>query len=101
MEWNKFALHVLRSVVGSVVLGAGLLGLMGFFLAGKEGFVNLAIWGAALGLVGGFSTGLATLISARYWGAYAGRYGAWWLKHETEGEPSTVKGNAEEDRWNL
>jgi hypothetical protein len=52
---------------GCLYPGAGLvLGLFGFILSGKEGFINMAIWGLALGLIGSFSSGLAMLINANY-----------------------------------
>jgi hypothetical protein len=91
MDWKKFIILFLRNVIIATALTGAIFGAIGFLLAGKEGFVNLATWGLLLGLIGGFSGGLAMLVSAKYWGDYAGRYGAWWIKNETEGEPEQSK----------
>lgn len=93
MDWKKFIKLFLRNVVIATILTGAILGAIGFLLAGKEGFINLATWGLLLGLIGGFSGGLAMLVSAKYWGGYAGRYGAWWIKNETEGDQEQSKGS--------
>ncbi len=85
MDWKKFIKLFLRNVIIATALTGAILGAIGFLLAGKEGFINLATWGLLLGLIGGFSGGLAMLVNAKYWGDYAGRYGAWWIQNETEG----------------
>jgi hypothetical protein len=86
MDWKRFTFLFARNVVIGVVLATVVLGGLGFLLAGVPGMVNMAGWGVILGALGGFSSGLAVVISAHYWGAYAGRFGAAWLKKETEGE---------------
>jgi hypothetical protein len=86
MDWLKFLKKFLRNLV-VFTLGAGLvLGLFGFILSGKEGFINMAIWGLALGLIGSISGGLAMLINANYWTGFAGRYGEAEFKKMSEGE---------------
>jgi hypothetical protein len=87
MDWKRFTFLFLRNVVIGVVLATLVLGAFGYFLAGVPGMLNLAAWGVLLGLVGGFSSGLGLLVNAHYWSTYAGRFGAAWLKKETEGEP--------------
>ena len=68
------------------ILGGLALGLFGYFLAGKEGFVNMAYWGLALGFLGGISQGFAMLIGTHFWTGYAGRWGKSSFKEISEGE---------------
>ena len=86
MSWKTFLLKFLRNVIVGTILSGLFLGVFGYLLAGKGGFINMMIWGLALGLIGSFSSGLALLLYASYWGGYAGRYGNWWFKKESEGE---------------
>ena len=60
-------LKFLLTVVGGTLLGGFVLGLFGFLLAGKEGFLNMVSWGLAIGFLGSISTGFAMLISAHFW----------------------------------
>ena len=66
MEWKIFFLKFFQNVVLGIVLGTLALGLFGYLLAGKEGAINGAYWGAVLGLIGGFFSGFTIL--ARFWG---------------------------------
>jgi len=86
MDWKRFIILFLRNVVIGTALGGLLLGVIGFLLAGRDGFVNLAIWGLALGLVGSFSGGFAMLLNAHIWTGYSERIGRWVYKKQSEGE---------------
>jgi len=68
MNWKTFFLKFLRNVVVSVVLCAGVLGLLGYIFGGTEGFINMAYFGTALGLLGGFSFGIGMIFQAKFWG---------------------------------
>jgi len=86
MSWKTFLLKFLRNVIVGTILSGLFLGVFGYLLAGREGFINMMVWGLALGSIGSFSSGLALLLYAFYWGDYAGRFGSWWFKKESEGE---------------
>ena len=73
-------------LVGGTVLGALILGLFGYLLAGRQGFVNMAYWGLALGFLGSISQGFAMLIGAHFWTGYAERWGRSSFKEIAEGE---------------
>jgi hypothetical protein len=45
-------LKFLLILVGGTLFGGLALGIFGFLLAGKEGFVNMATWGLAIGFLG-------------------------------------------------
>jgi hypothetical protein len=62
------------------------VGLFGFLLAGKEGFLNRVSWGLAIGFLGSFSTGFAMLVGAHFWTGYAQRFGEQEFKKISEGE---------------
>lgn len=68
MNWKTFFLRFLRNVVLGILFGVVALGAFGYFLAGKEGMINMAYWGVALGLIGGFWAGLGVLFEAKVWG---------------------------------
>lgn len=68
MDWKIFFLKFFRNVVLGVVFGVVLLGVFGYFLAGREGMINMAYWGVALGLIGGFGAGIGVLFEAKVWG---------------------------------
>jgi hypothetical protein len=82
-------LKFLLTIVGGTLFGGLALGIFGFLLAGKEGFVNMVSWGLAIGFLGSISTGLAMLISAHYWTGYAQRFGKEEFKKISEGEDHT------------
>jgi len=85
MNWGKFFLIFLRNMFITVALSSLFFGGVGFLLAGKAGFVNMAGWGLILGIV--FAPlSLGGLVNAKFWGDYAGRFGSWWVRKETEGE---------------
>lgn len=67
MNWKIFFIKFFRNLILGIVLGAVLLGIFGYFLAGKEGMINMAYWGVALGLIGGFSSGLGLIFEAKFW----------------------------------
>jgi hypothetical protein len=79
-------LKFLLTVVGGALLGGLALGLFGFLLAGREGFVNMVSWGLAIGFLGSLSTGFAMLINAHFWTGYAQRFGKESFKKISEGE---------------
>jgi hypothetical protein len=86
MDWKIFLIKFLRNLVFGTALGGVILGIIGFLLAGKAGFINMAIWGLALGLLGSLSTGLAMLVNVHYWTGYAERFGEDSFKKVSEGE---------------
>lgn len=67
-------LKFLLTVVGGTLLGGLALGLFGFLLAGKEGFVNMVSWG------------LAMLVNTHFWTGYSQRFGKESFKKISEGE---------------
>jgi hypothetical protein len=67
MDWKIFILKFFRNILLGVIFGTLALGILGFLLAGKEGAINGAYWGAVLGLIGGFFSGIVLL--ARFWGS--------------------------------
>jgi hypothetical protein len=79
-------LKFLLTVVGGTLLGGLALGLFGFLLAGKEGFVNMVSWGLAIGFLGSLSTGFAMLVNTHFWKGYAQRFGKESFKKISEGE---------------
>lgn len=83
MDWGRFFKLFLPGVLAAPLLAGLILGVIGFFVSGAEGFINGATWGVSLGLVAVPFT--AYTVFARYWGDYSGRYGAAWIKKETEG----------------
>jgi hypothetical protein len=90
MDWKIFFLIFFRSVILGIVLGSVALGLFGYLLAGKEGAINGAYWGAILGLIGGFFSAFV-LIFARFWGN-GGNYEKfpeynWFVKKEDHNKP--------------
>ena len=76
----------LLTIVGGTLFGGLVLGLFGFLLAGKEGFLNMVRFGLAVGFIGSTSTGFAMLISAHFWTGYAQRFGEQEFKKISEGE---------------
>jgi len=76
----------LLTIVGGTLFGGIALGLFGFLLAGKEGFLNMVSWGLAIGFIGSTSTGFAMLISAHFWTGYAQRFGKDEFRKISEGE---------------
>lgn len=79
-------LKFLIILVGGTALGGLVLGIFGFLLAGKEGFVNMGYWGLVIGFLGGISNGFAMLIGVHYWTGYAERFGKAEFKKASEGE---------------
>jgi hypothetical protein len=76
----------LLTVVGGTLFGGLALGIFGFLLAGKEGFVNMVSWGPALGFLGSISTGFAMIVGAHFWTGYSQRFGKESFKKISEGE---------------
>jgi len=68
MNWLTFFKLFFRNLILLIVLAALVLGIFGYLLAGREGFINMAIWGIVLGLIGGVSSGLGMIFQAKYWG---------------------------------
>ena len=86
MNWKTFLLLFIRNIVLGVLLGAAALGLFGYLIAGQEGLIGGAYWGAILGLIGGVFSGITLLY--RFWG-HPGNYAMfpeynWFVKKEDE-----------------
>ena len=79
-------LKFLLILVGGILFGGLTLGIFGFLLAGKEGFVNMATWGLAIGFLGSVSTGFGMLVSTHFWTGYSQRFGEESFKKISEGE---------------
>jgi len=90
MDWKSFFLKQLRTILIIVGISALLFGLFGFFTAGKIAFKNSLILGAILGMVAAVMY-LGVIVSAHFWSGYSNRYGEWWIKKETEGDPKDKK----------
>jgi hypothetical protein len=74
MRWDRKVGKILLVLVGGVAIGALVIGLFAFLVAGKDGLVNGLIWGAAFGLIGGlFAAG--NLIFTLFWSDVAGEAG--------------------------
>ena len=86
MRGNIAILKFLRFVVVGTVLTTVVLGGIGFLLSGKEGMINMGLWGTGLGLLGSFSGGLAMIVETHYWTGYSERFGKSWFKKVSEGE---------------
>jgi hypothetical protein len=86
MRGHVSIVKFLLVLAGGTALGGLVLGLFGYLLAGKEGFINLAYWGLALGFLGGISQGFAMLVGAHFWTGYAQRWGKHSFKELSEGE---------------
>jgi hypothetical protein len=86
MRGNIAILKFLRFVVIGTVLTTVLLGGIGYLLSGREGLINMGLWGIALGLLGSFSGGLAMLVETHFWTGYAERFGKHWFKKVSEEE---------------
>ena len=66
MEWKVFVLKFFRNVLLGIVIGALVLGFFGYLIAGQEGLIGGAYWGAILGLIGGVFSGIVLLF--QFWG---------------------------------
>ena len=86
MRGNISIVKFLLVLVVGTVLGGVVLGVIGFLLAGREGFINMGIWGLALGFLGGISEGFAMLMGTHIWTGYAQRWGEASFKKISEGE---------------
>ena len=70
---NVLVRLIVNGFVGALV-GAILLGLLGFLFAGGQGFQNGAILGAVFGLIGGF-TSIGMLENTAWFTGTISRYG--------------------------
>ena len=68
MDWKFFFFKFFRNLMLGILFGVLALGGFGYFLAGKEGMINMAYWGLALGLLGGFWAGIGVFFEAKVWG---------------------------------
>ena len=82
-------LKFLLVLIGGTVFSGLILGLFGFLLAGKEGFLNMLNWGLALGFMGSLSTGFAMLVGAHYWTQHIQEFGRDEFRRVSEGEDDT------------
>jgi hypothetical protein len=86
MRGNISIVKFLRFVLVGTVLTTVVMGGIGFLLSGREGMINMGLWGIGLGLLGSFSGGLAALIQAHYWTGYSERFGRSSFKKISEGD---------------
>ena len=99
MTWPLFFKRLIWNTALTLALAVGIMGGLGYLLAGTQGLTNGAGWGLILGLVSvPFS---AFVISARFWGDFAGRFSQQWIKKETEGAHPSKTDAGESGRWNL
>ncbi len=73
MRHSNYFLRVLLNIVMAMAFGSLTIGLFAFLVAGKEGFVNGLIWGAAFGILGGLAT-VSTFDSLAYWTGFFRRF---------------------------
>ncbi len=95
MNWKHFFIQLAFNSIITIALASLGLGVFFFILAGQEGLVNGLTWGLILGIMSIPFT--AMVIMTKYWEGYSTRYGAWWIKKETEGENPSVDEKA--DKW--
>lgn len=69
----------------AIVVAAVALGAIGYALAGRVGFENGLVWGAALGFTGSLISAVG-MITQLYWGGYANRYGKEQFRQKSEGD---------------
>jgi hypothetical protein len=81
----NYFLRVVLNIVMAMAFGSLMIGVFAFLVAGKEGFVNGLIWGAAFGILGGLAS-VSTFDSLAYWNGFFRRFN----KHAYE-EPSDDK----------
>ena len=75
--------------IGGTLLSGLILGLFGFLVAGKEGFINASSWGLALGFLGSLSSGFAMLVSAHHGTGHVQEFGRDEFKKNSEGNDDT------------
>lgn len=85
MDWKDFLLKQLRTMLIIIAITSLAFGLFGYFAAGQAALKNSLILGAVLGLVAAVMY-IGIFVSAHFWSGYSNRYGAWWIKKETEGD---------------
>lgn len=73
MEPSNYFLRVLLNILMAMVFGSLTIGLFAFLVAGKEGFVNGLIWGAAFGILGGLAV-VSTFDSLEFWHGFFSRF---------------------------
>lgn len=98
MSGLNFVFKIIRNLLVTVILVTVSLALLGYFLAGRAGFVNGASWGVLLGSVGGIYSS-AVLVLANSGRDYSGRFGAWWIKQETEGDGKPPSEEPAHSQW--
>ncbi len=69
----SYFLGVLVRMIMAIVFGSLTIGLFAFLVAGKEGFVNGLIWGAAFGVLGGLAA-ISTYDGLDFWHGFFRRY---------------------------
>ncbi len=93
MNWKAFLKVILRNTL--ITFGAGIagLGMLGFLIAGKEGFQTGATYGAILGFIGLFASTIS-LLEPLFLGDLAGDANPRWRKEvdRTEEGKSTTLG---------
>ena len=70
---SNYFLRVLLNIVMAMAFGSLTIGLFAFLVAGKDGFVNGLIWGAAFGILGGLAS-ISTFDSLAYWTGFFRRF---------------------------
>ena len=88
MSWGRAIFIFLRNTVISIALAGLVMGIIGFAIAGREGFLNGLTWGLALGSLSIVPMFFA-LVNARFWGGYAERSGDEWYRKQFENDEET------------
>ena len=73
MRDSNYFLRVLLNIIMAMAFGSLTIGLFAFFVAGKDGFVNGLVWGAAFGILGGLAT-VSTFDSLEFWTGFFRRF---------------------------
>lgn len=89
MAGRSKILKFLLVLIGGMLLSGLVLGILGFFLAGREGFGNMFTFGLVLGLLGSFSKGFSMLIGAHYGTGHVQEFSRDEFRKMSEGEDDT------------
>lgn len=77
----EFLKHIIVNGLVGGILGAAVIGIFAFLVAGTDGIANGLVFGGALGLMAGISiTGYAG--GTYWWTGVANRFGDWYQKRE-------------------
>lgn len=74
MRHPNFIIRALVNIILGMAFGSLTIGLFAFLVAGKTGFVNGLVWGAAFGILGGLAS-LSMADNLVFWTGFFKRFG--------------------------